>query len=299
MQKYLVPALLLFAMLTMGIDCTRTSKIPPNYQTNAPTPQPVQNPGGDNWEHIVAIYTTEGEIRVKLYNETPVHRDNFLKLVADHFYDSLLFHRVIQSFVIQGGDPDSKLAKNGTLLGDGDVGYWVPPEFNPKLFHKRGALAAARESDLLNPNQESSGCQFYIVQGRTYTDSLLKIQGRRIEKNLLYNKVIKRPENKNLVDKFVKFNKEKSDSSLYYSKEIDKIVEKELPNMPVHQFTPEQIKAYTSVGGTPHLDGSYTVFGEVIQGMEIVDKIAASPRDDNDRPLSNIRIIRMIELKRI
>lgn len=299
MQKYLVPALLLFSMLTMGIDCTRTSKIPPNIQPDAPFPQPVPNPGGDNWEHIVAIYTTEGEIRVKLYNETPVHRDNFLKLVADHFYDSLLFHRVIQGFVIQGGDPDSKHAKDGVLLGDGDVGYWVPAEFNPKLFHKRGVLAAARESDLINPNQESSGCQFYIVQGRTYTDSLLKVEGKRIEKNLLYNKVIKRPENKMLVDKYVKFNKEKSDSSLYYSKEIDKIVEKELPNMPVHQFTPEQIKAYTTIGGTPHLDGSYTVFGEVIQGMDIVDKIAAAPRDANDRPLTNIRITRMIELKRI
>jgi peptidylprolyl isomerase len=167
------------------------------------------------------------------------------------------------------------------------------------LFHKRGALAAARESDLLNLHQESSGCQFYIVQGKVWTDSLLKTQAKRVTRNKTYNKVVNDPKNKWMVDKYVQFNKEKSDSALWYSKQIDKLVEKELPDAPLHVFTPEQVKAYTTIGGTPHLDGSYTVFGEVIQGMEIVDKIAASPRDDNDRPLTNIRILKMFELKRL
>jgi peptidylprolyl isomerase len=305
-QKYLVPALFGFALLSMGTNCAMNRQLkdtpPPQPKPTTQDPytnNPTSNPKDDNWEPIVAIMTTEGEIRVKLYNETPLHRDNFLKLIENRHYDSLLFHRVITGFVIQGGDPDSKYAKDGKMLGDGDVGYTVPPEFNPKFFHKRGALAAARESDLINPGQESSGCQFYIVQGKVWTDSLLKTQGKRVVKNKTYNKVVNRPENKWMVNKFVKFDKEKSDSAMWYAKEIDRLVEKELPSAPPHQFTPEQVKAYTSIGGTPHLDGSYTVFGEVIQGMEIVDKIASSPRDKNDRPLSNIRILRMIVLKRI
>ena len=302
MQKYPRPFIGLFCLIFMMIGCHHVSKVPEQKQVSIQDPNtnlPTSQPTTDTWERIVAIYTTEGEIRVKLYNETPLHRDNFLKLCDEHFYDSLLFHRIIQGFVIQGGDPDSKNAKSGKLLGDGDVGYTVPPEFNQKLFHKRGALAAARESDLLNLNQESSGCQFYIVQGKSWTDSLLKTQAKRITKMKTYNRVINAPENKWMVDKFAKFNKDKSDSALWYSKEVDRIVEKEIPNTTGYTFSPEQIKAYTTVGGTPHLDGSYTVFGEVIQGMEIVDKIASSPRDENDRPLTNIRILQMRELKRM
>ena len=297
MQKYGAAALLLFSMITMGLDCTHQMKTRSQFEYKGPknnTPETVVDPT----RTIVAILTTEGEIRVQLYNETPIHRDNFLKLVESHFYDSLLFHRVIESFVIQGGDPDSKHAKDGQLLGDGDIGT-IPAEFNPKFFHKRGALAAARESDLLNLNRESSGCQFYIVQGRTFTDSLLKTQGKRIVKNQVYNQVINRPENKWMVDKYVKFNKEKSDSALWYSKEIDRMVQKEVDHAPSYQFSPGQIQAYTTIGGAPHLDGSYTVFGEVIQGMDIVDKIARKPRDGNDRPLENVRILKMIVLRKI
>src|ERR1051325_6265316 len=268
MQKYGVAVLLVFSMLTMGINSTHQLYNPKKYNKyQVPDNTPKDDPTIDPTWPIVAILTTEGEIRVALYNETPIHRDNFLKLVDSHFYDSLLFHRVIEGFVIQGGDPDSKHAKDGQLLGDGEIGP-IPAEFNPKLFHKRGALAAARESDLLNLNRESSGCQFYIVQGRTFTDSLLKTQGKRIVKSQVYNQVVNRPENKWMVDRYVKFNKEKSDSALWYSKEIDRIVQKEVDKAPPYQFSPEQIKAYTTIGGAPHLDGSYTVFGEVIQGMD-------------------------------
>jgi peptidylprolyl isomerase len=239
----------------------------------------------------VAIETDHGTIKIRLYNETPLHRDNFVKLVKDHYYDSLLFHRVIQNFMIQGGDPDSKRAPYGVILGDGGPSYTVPAEFNPKLYHKKGALAAARESDLDNPSQASSGSQFYIVQGRVFTDSLLKIQAKRITKMKLFNTIINRPENKEYLEKYKIYNKaEKIDSVKYIYDIIDKKVQAELPGVPEYTFSPEQIKTYTTVGGTPHLDNSYTVFGEVYEGMEIIDKIAAEPVDKNARPLTDIRI---------
>ena len=301
MQKNALLLISLLSLINTGFYCTPGRKISKQESTKVEVVNTPVNPHATNgvWEPVVLILTTEGEIRVKLYNETPLHRDNFLKLVGQHYYDSLLFHRVIQGFVVQGGDPDSKHAKDGQLLGDGQEDFQIPAEINPKIFHKRGALAAARESDLIDPKRESSSLQFYIVQGRSYTDSLLQIQGKRILKNLTYNKVVNLPENSGILEKFKKFNLEKSDSAEWYSKQIDKQVEKELLTAPKYVFSPEQIKAYTTLGGTPHLDGSYTVFGEVIQGMEIVDKIAKAPRDKNDRPLTNIRIIRMQELKQI
>jgi len=248
-------------------------------------------PDKDLPEIKVAIETDHGTIKIRLYNETPLHRDNFVKLVKEHYYDSLLFHRVIQNFMIQGGDPDSKRAPFGTLLGDGGPAYTVPAEFNQKLFHKKGALAAARESDLDNPSQASSGSQFYIVQGRVFTDSLLKVQAKRITKMKLFNTIINRPENKEYLEKYKIYNKaEKIDSVKYIYDIIDKKVQAELPAAPEYTFSPEQIKAYTTIGGTPHLDNSYTVFGEVYEGMEVIDKIAAEQVDKNARPNTDIRI---------
>lgn len=246
-------------------------------------------------ETKILVETTMGNILLKLYNETPKHRDNFIKLVKEHYYDSVLFHRCIQNFMIQGGDPDSKKAQPEVMLGEGGPGYTIPAEFSPSLFHKKGVLAAARESDLENPNQESSGSQFYIVQGKTFTDSLLKTAiAKRITKMKLFNEIIKRPENKIYVDKYNSFTKaQKNDSAMYYYNLLDKMAEKELPTTKLHTFTDEQIKAYTTIGGTPHLDGSYTVFGEVITGMEVVEKIAAQKTDNNNRPLNDIRILKM------
>lgn len=240
----------------------------------------------------VMMVTNYGVIKLKLYNETPLHRDNFVKLVRAHYFDSLLFHRVIQKFMIQGGDPDSKNALPGAQLGEGGPKYTVPAEFSRNLFHKKGVLAAARESDLDNPTQASSGSQFYIVQGRTYTDSLLKTLEPRITKRMLFNYEINLPENQPLVEKYRKYAKEKNNDSIKYINDVfDQKVEKELPNVAKYKFTTEQIKAYSTIGGTPTLDNSYTVFGEVYEGLDIVDLIAAQKVDGNARPLEDIRII--------
>ena len=195
----------------------------------------------------VRMYTTAGAIDLLLYDDTPKHKENFLKLVKEQQFDSLLFHRVIKDFMIQGGDPSSKNAPAGTLLGEGDLGYTIEPEFMPDVhFHRRGVLAAAREGDDVNPTKASSASQFYIVWGQVYT--------------------------KEQLDKFKEFYKRRTGRELV--------------------ITPEQQQVYTTVGGTPHLDGEYTVFGEVIGGIEVVEKIQSVPCDGNDRPLEDVRIIK-------
>lgn len=250
---------------------------------------------------IVVIKTKYGIIKIKLYNETPKHRDNFIKLVKEHYYDSLLFHRVINSFMIQGGDPDSKHAQPGQMLGNGGPNYTIPAEFVPTLYHKRGALAAARESDQVNPTKASSGSQFYIVQGKIFTQDELnyleqKINGTR--KNQLLGQMMNTPEYawlKNKLDSMIKSGNPNAVQD--FINETGSIAEKELNKTGRFQFTPEQRKLYTTVGGAPHLDGSYTVFGEVIEGMNVVDSIATVSRDKNDRPIEDIRMFIYLEEK--
>jgi peptidyl-prolyl cis-trans isomerase B (cyclophilin B) len=199
----------------------------------------------------VLIQTTMGDIVVRLSDSTPLHRDNFLKLVKKKFYDSVLFHRVMQDFMIQGGDPNSRSAKPGQPLGNGSPGYTIPAEFRTSLFHKKGMLAAARTPDNVNPQKASSGSQFYIVKGRIFTDGGL-------------------------------------DSTETYRLNGRKI--------PLTQR-----EAYKSIGGSPHLDQSYTVFGEVVSGLDTVDKIAAvevSKGQDLNRPKENVRLIRTKLVKR-
>lgn len=247
----------------------------------------------------VLIHTDFGDIKIVLYDETPKHRDNFLKLVNNHTLDSTLFHRVIKQFMIQGGDPDSKKAKPKTMLGNGDVGYTIPAEFHPNLFHKRGVLAAARTGDDVNPNRESSGCQFYIVEGTVYTDSALDVLVRqRIEgpvKQKIFDGIINKPENANLKAAYIRAQQRaqttrNGDSLNYYAAIINPLIEAEYAITPHRTITPEQRKVYTTQGGTPQLDGAYTVFGEVIDGMEVVDVIGSQPKDKNDRPLTDVRI---------
>lgn len=247
----------------------------------------------------VLIHTDFGDIKIVLYDETPLHRDNFMKLVKNRTLDSTLFHRIIKQFMIQGGDPDSKNAKKGAMLGNGNVGYTLPAEIHPNLYHKRGALAAARLGDDVNPNHESSGCQFYIVEGSVFTDSSLDVLIRtRMEqpiKQKIFDAFINKPENANLKAGFIRaqqraMTSRNPDSLNYYAAIINPIIDAEFEKTPHRVITLEQRKTYTTYGGTPHLDGAYTVFGEVIDGMEVVDVIASQPRDKNDRPLRDVRM---------
>ncbi|WP_029281662.1 peptidylprolyl isomerase [Pedobacter sp. R20-19] len=187
----------------------------------------------------VRIKTEFGECIIKLYNETPLHRDNFLKLIKKDYYNGTLFHRVIKDFMIQGGDPDSRNAKPDSLLGDGGPKYTIPAEFRDSLFHKKGVLAAAREGDIVNPSKASSGSQFYLVQGKVFTDEQLNA----------------------LEEKRLKF---------------------KIPEW--------QRQVYKTVGGVPHLDRNYTVYGEIVMGLELVDKIATMKTDKNDRPKQDVKM---------
>ena len=253
--------------------------------------------GGDmDKETLVKIETTVGDIEVKLYNETPKHRDNFIKLVKDGVYEGTLFHRVIKDFMIQAGDPDSKNAPKGKMLGTGDVGYTVPAEFvYPKYFHKKGALSAARQGDEVNPNKESSGCQFYIVTGKVFSDSTLLNMEQQKNQNKVteaFNALAQKH-----MKEIYKMRKANDQDGLYALQDTLFIqAEAEAAKQPDFHFTPEQIKAYTTVGGTPHLDGEYTVFGEVVEGMDIVDKIQQVKTDRSDRPEEDVKIKKVVVL---
>ena len=207
---------------------------------------------GKHKEQKMKIETSEGDITLKLYNETPLHRDNFIRLVKSKFYDGVLFHRIIDQFMIQGGDPNSKDAMPGKMLGDGDVGYTIPAEFRtPQLYHKRGVLAAAREGDDENPEKASSGCQFYIVVGKQFTNEQLD------------------------------------------EMEVSQIKKYGHANDSTYKFSEQARTDYTTIGGTPHLDGNYTVFGEILTGMDVVDRIAQARTNRVDRPIEDIRIHKM------
>lgn len=242
---------------------------------------------------MLKIETSMGDIIVKLYDETPKHRDNFIKLAKESTYEGTLFHRVIKDFMIQAGDPDSKEAPKGKMLGSGDVGYTIPAEFvYPKYFHKKGALSAARQGDDVNPKKESSGCQFYIVTGKVYNDStLLGMEQKMNEGKLtsIFNALAQKQ-----MKEIYKMRKANDQEGLYQLQEkIYAQAEAEAAKQPDFHFTPEQVKAYTTVGGTPHLDNQYTVFGEVVEGMDVVDKIQQVKTDRSDRPVDDVKIIKV------
>ena len=217
MRKFILLTLILMAYMTADSNC--------QFSTNEQLTK-------------VQIRTDSGTITIVLYDETPLHRDNFIKLTKSGYFDNQLFHRLIKNFMIQGGDPNSKNADKGELLGQGGPSYTIPAEFNPNYFHKKGALAAARKGDDVNPSKASSGSQFYIVQGNVYSLAQLDMMVTR--------------------------------------------------NMHA-PFTDAEKEAYTQIGGSPHLDGSYTVFGEVIEGFEVLDKLMRVPVDAYDRPLTDLK----------
>jgi len=234
-----------FALIMMSLGFSSCSSSTANnttenkaIETPKKTQEKVVAAEDEKPEQLVKISTEYGDMIVKLYNGTPLHRDNFIKLAKAHYYDGTLFHRVIKNFMIQGGDPDSKGAAPGQMLGNGGPGYTIPAEFRKEYFHKKGVIAAAREGDQVNPEKASSGSQFYIVQGRKWTNTELNTFEQQS-----------------------------------------------------HHLIPwEQKEVYMKIGGTPHLDGAYTVFGEVISGLNVIDSIAALPGDRMNRPLKDVKM---------
>jgi cyclophilin family peptidyl-prolyl cis-trans isomerase len=269
MKNHAIKVFLFLAIATIS-SCS--------FSQNKPVPEGPQ----------VLIKTKYGNMKVVLYNETPLHRDNFMKLTKEKVYDSLLFHRVIKEFMVQGGDPNSKRAAKDQLLGDGDLNYTVPAEIRPGIIHKKGVIAAARNGDEENPERRSSATQFYLAQGKVYKlDDVPSIEqnlnGRAAESLFLKLKADK-------IDTLMLFQMARNQEG--YDKILAKLrkkAESEVAKNPV-RLTKQQIETYTTLGGIPHLDGAYTVFGEVYDGLAVIDSIAAQPTGKNDRPLENIRM---------
>lgn len=233
----------------------------------------------------IKISTAEGNIVLKLYNQTPKHRDNFIKLADSNFFDNQIFHRVIQNFVVQGGDPSTKNSKPDTLYGEKDSGYLIDAEFVDTLIHKRGALGMAREGEDINPEKKSSGSQFYIVKGKIFTNEQLDELEKK-KNTQLRSKIYKSLLEQKIAN--LKITNSKIDSSAVIMEsniQLDSI----WSTYPKFKLTQQQRKVYTTLGGLPHLDGNYTVFGEVIEGYGVVDKISGVNTDKNDRPLKDVR----------
>ena len=273
-SRFLIICIIIAAITSCGASTKNNSK----------------NMSSEN-QTIVKFETNVGDFTVALYNETPKHKENFIKLVKEGMYDSTLFHRVIKQFMVQAGDPKSKNASDTTTLGAGDVGYTIPAEFNNELFHKKGALAAARQGDEVNPEKASSGCQFYIVTGRKFTEPKLLDMENQIneqrEENI-FNSLAQKH-----MKEIYKMRKAGDNEGLL---ELQDTLESQASEMAMEEepfkFTKKQIDAYTTIGGTPHLDGAYTVFGEVIEGMDTIENIENSKTGRADRPTNDIRILK-------
>lgn len=239
----------------------------------------------------VLIKTSMGDIEILLYGDTPKHQANFLKLVKEGYYNGTLFHRVINEFMVQAGDPDSKGAPAGKMLGQGGPGYQIDAEFvYPKHFHKAGALAAARTADQVNPERKSSGSQFYIVTGKKYTDDELNQMEAQMKQGAVQSEFYRIAGQHQA--EITKMQQENDQAGLMkLQEEIIAQAEKAAANAP--GLTAEQREAYSAVGGTPFLDNQYTVFGEVIKGMDVVSKIEKTATGANDRPKEDVKILSM------
>ena len=266
-MNILIKKILLFAVPLLLLSCTSHSR---------------------DENILISIKTTFGEIKIKLYNGTPLHRDNFIKLVNTGFYENISFHRVIKDFMIQAGDPATKTGY-AKSFPDSIISTTIPAEFTPRYFHKKGALAAAREGNEQNPQMRSSGTQFYLVQGIKFNDEELNQAELRINSNIkqaLFNRLIKETS-----DSIRQTGKMITDGEI---QEIASVKMFEyLTASPEYKISEEQRIIYKNIGGVPRLDGTYTVFGEVIEGLDVVDRIAFVPTDSNDKPVSEIKILKM------
>lgn len=279
---------IIFASLILMIVGSFISASAINEEKTMTATQTAGNGGEVSQGPILTIETTEGPIKIMLYDDTPLHRDNFLKLVKENYYDSLLFHRVIKDFMIQAGDPDSRNAPAGKHLGAGSPDYTIPAEINyPRHFHKRGALSAARTGDQFNPERRSSGSQFYIVTGQVYTPSQMEMMAARgvdRERQDYFRNLCRRESA--TIDSL-----QKSGDSVALEELRQKLIKETEENVKPSALPAEVVEAYTTIGGTPHLDGQYTVFGEVIEGMDVVDRIQNKETDSADRPKEDVKIL--------
>lgn len=237
---------------------------------------------------VATITTTLGDVKIRLYDDTPLHRDNFIKLATDGTYDGVLFHRVIKDFMVQTGDINSNKPDNTQPLGTGDTNYTIEAEIMyPKHFHKYGAVAAARTGDHVNPERRSSGSQFYIVTGKSYPEAMMEQIGARLldqqRQTYFRNLVLK---NRERITELEKAQEKEALKELH-----SQLVKETTDSVPEGPMPAEVYQAYTTIGGTPHLDSQYTVFGEVIDGMDVIEKIQSVETDDSDRPKTDIRII--------
>lgn len=285
----------LIAVCLLAITAVVTA-VAVNRRASKSKPTPTQMAELSQGDALFDIKTSEGTIRVRLYGDTPAHRDNFAKLAREGYYDGVLFHRVISDFMIQTGDPDSKDAPKGKMLGSGGPDYQIDAEIvYPAHFHKRGALAAARQADQVNPERRSSGSQFYIVTGKVYNDSTLaqfEHQMQMAATKTIFDKLAR--DNR---DKIMELRRNRDQAGLQALQ--NQLVEEATAQAAANpvKFTDAQKAAYTTVGGTPHLDGQYTVFGEVVDGMDVVDKIEKVETDRADRPLEDVKVISVTEVK--
>jgi peptidyl-prolyl cis-trans isomerase B (cyclophilin B) len=246
-------------------------------------------------DFVVTIHTEYGDMFAILYDETPKHKANFLKLAKEGYYDDMLFHRVIQGFMIQGGDPDSKNAVSGQQLGGGGPGYEIDAEILPNFYHVRGALSAARTGDHMNPMKKSSGSQFYVVQGTIVPEEQVRYDFQKLNTGLA--QMYQDPQYKPMFDSLMAL-RNAGDANAYNQKIFSLVPRVEKATGFKISKSEEAINAYTTVGGAPHLDGEYTVFGQVIKGLEVIDKIAAEPTS-SERPVKDIRMtVKVEELSR-
>lgn len=284
MKKFLGIAAVLMTFTSCGASAGNSETTADSLQTKEITMEPTT-------DKYVEIKTTAGDVVIKLFGDTPEHQKNFLKLVNEGYYDNTLFHRVINKFMIQAGDPDSKNAAPGQHLGAGGPGYTIPAEIDyPKHFHKRGALAAARQGDQVNPRRESSGSQFYIVTGDVVPANQIDALARRAQQDEMQAEFGRLAESHMAEIRQMQAANDREGLMALQNKLIQE-VEAKFKDKPAPQLPKDLVEAYTTVGGAPHLDGQYTVFGEVVKGMDVVDKIEKAETDGMDRPTTDIKIL--------
>ncbi|NME66344.1 peptidylprolyl isomerase [Flammeovirga aprica] len=293
-MKYSLQTAFFYVVLICCIGFSCSSSQNGDWEEGKDVPTKVADPNDD---FLLTLTTEYGDMKIILYKETPIHRENFIKLVRQHYYDSLLFHRVIDGFMIQGGDPDSRFADENDHLGRGEIGEQLPAEINYKYIHQKGALAMARKGGGSNPEKKSSGCQFYIVDGKKYTKEALydaKTDYKKV--NQYFTALMEDPEYSRVGQAYVQLG-EKGDAAgqKRLMKKCIPLMEKKYEVQLIEKPTRKEKNAYTKLGGTPFLDREYTVFGQVVEGLDVIDKIASQKVNRQKRPLEDIKMSITVE----